>query len=153
MRLAADEKLTAENLFPTHHMKLDYRADDAQAGPSLKETLEELREAKKILSDILPLSDDESVALQLQRDMRRLDYGVRMTEFLYVFCLASIGKEEYSERLKKLGENLEADTESMQGYDFGDNFANALNASWLSKTYYEKFTPNKDGEHSNGIIL
>lgn len=153
MRLSADEKLTAENLFPTHHMKLDYRANDAQAGPSLKETLMGLCEAREKLSKIALSTKDETVTLQLQKDMRRLDFGVKMTEFLYLACLVSIGKTEYLEDLRALADNLESNTEAMQGYDFGENFSNALNASWISKTYYERFSKKCVTPRENGLAL
>ena len=152
--LAVDGVTDAETLFPSTHMKLDYRADTPEAGPSLKETLEGLIKAKEILTEMINENRDKTVGDYLSTDMRRLDYGVRMTEFLYLACLCSIGKDECIERLRELGKNLEEDRDSMRGYDFGVNFENALMASWIPKTYYEKFAKDTaQGTESDGNLL
>jgi len=146
--------ITEEMLFTSAHMKLDSRADDPQAGPSLKETLDGFKEVAAMLGSVTSSCGDPEVKLQLTRDKRRLDYGIRMTEFLYLMCLCSMGQSEHLEKLRSIAEEMENDTESMQCYDYGLNFDNALTASWVSKVYYNKFSEKKDdGTHINGIAL
>lgn len=140
---------TEESLFPLKHMKLRKRADDPQAGPSLKETLEGLEEAGRMLDAV----GGENA--NLERDARRLRFGIRVTEFLYLMCLATVGEADKKtvSRLRILAAELEADRESMQGYDFGDDFQNALTATWVSKTYYQKFAPQKEDKGQYGFAL
>jgi len=152
--LESSGEITEETLFPTAHMKLDHRADDAQAGPSLKETLDGLRLAAHTLSEIISECKDKAARASLLYDKRRLDFGVKMTEFLYLMCLCSIGRSENLEALRKLARELESDTESMRGYDFGDTFKNALSASWIKGTYYKRFSEDAGaGSDSDGIAL
>ena len=152
--MLSGDVLTEENLFPLIHMKLRSRANDVQAGPSLKETLEMLTEAEASLEKLIGLSPSEEISLQLERDKRRLSYGVRMTEFLYLMCLCLIGEEEHRERLVALAESMAADTESMMGYDYGENLDTALGGSWVAKTYLLHFAPeNSLAKGSNATAL
>ena len=135
-------------------MQLDTRADDPQAGPSLQEALEGLTEAKAELEKILLSCKEEAVRCLLEKDMRRLDFGVRMTRFLYLICLAAIGRKEYLAERRALAKNLEADKDSMQGYDFGPTFENALTATWMANTYYKRFAVDADESRGeDGIAL
>lgn len=91
----------------------------------------------------------------LARDARRLQFGVRITKFLYLMCLATVGQAGSDElaQLRALAGALEADTESMQGYDFGDDFQNALRGSWVANTYYSRFAPQKNVSAQDGVAL
>lgn len=40
----------------------------------------------------------------------------------------------------------------MAGYDFGDDFRNALTATWVASTYAKKYTPERSGVR-NGVAL
>lgn len=151
-QLNSGEPQTEESLFPLVHMKLRARADDPQAGPSLEETLSCLEEAREQLQLLMPQLPNSF----LERDARRLSFGLRITKFLYLMCLAVIGEAGAAclASLHALAENLAADTQSMQGYDFGDDFTNALQASWVANTYYTRFAPEKGpGNAENGIAL
>ena len=124
------------------------------AGPSLKETLGGLLDCAKALDEIITKANGSSPLGNLLRDAKRLDFGVRMTEFIYLMCLSALGKENNLDKLRRIAENLEADTDSMAGYDFGSNMENALNASWMAKTYYERFSESGNSKiKSNGIAL
>ena len=148
-QLNNDAPQTEESLFPLKHMKLRTRAEDPQAGPSLKETLESLQKAGRSL-DALGIAGKNP-----ERDARRLRFGIQVTEFLYLMCLATIGEEdeETLSRLQQLAAELEADRDSMQGYDFGDDFQNALTATWVSKAYYRNFSPHKEDKGQLGFDL
>ena len=150
-QLNSEEPQTEESLFPLKHMQLRSRAADPQAGPSLKETLEGLEETQRQLEALLQEHPEDR---NLLRDARRLRFGTAVTEFLYLMCLEAIGELERPQqhRLHTLAARLEADTQSMQGYDFGDDFQNALTSTWVAKTYIQKFHSARTDIH-NGIAL
>lgn len=143
-QLSTDKPQTEDSLFPLVHMKLRSRADNPQAGPSLLETLEGLENGWNTLQTLLQQKVDTQTQHQLQRDARRLRFGVKCTRFLYLMCLCTIGEGDAAtlEALRTLAEELEADTQSMAGYDFGTDFENALTATWVSKPYFTRFAPN-----------
>ena len=144
--------LTAESLFPAKHMKLDTRADDPQAGPSLQETLEGLEACYETMKSILA---DFGHSDALIRDERRLSYGVTMTRFLYLICRVSIDPTDTVSlaALQKLAAILEADTDCVKGYDFDDLFLNGLTATWIPGTYRERFAPENASASGDGVIL
>ena len=150
-QLSSDEPQTEETLFPLKHMRLRTRADDPQAGPSLQETLEGM---VKVLEQLEALLREAPAHRNLLRDAKRLRFGTTVTEFLYLMCLDTIGEADSTqlERLHTLATLLEQNTESMAGYDFGDDFQNALTATWVAKTYIQKYAPEKNGIQ-NGVAL
>lgn len=150
-QLSSEEPQTEESLFPLKHMRLRSRADDPQAGPSLLETLEGMAGVLERLEALLREAPEHR---NLLRDAGRLRFGTAVTEFLYLMCLGAIGEADGAqrERLHTLAALLEQDTGSMAGYDFGDDFRNALTATWVAKTYAKKYAPEKSGIQ-NGVAL
>lgn len=146
-QLSSEEPQTEDSLFPLKHMQLRKRLEDPQTGPSLRETLDGLKAALAEL-EALPLDKNEN----LLRDARRLRFGVKITEFLYRMCLARIGEGELG-TLQALAAELEADTQSMQGYDFGDDFQNALRGSWVASAYYRQFAPKNKKDIQDSVAL
>ena len=146
--------LTEDQLFVSKHMRLHGRTDDPQAGPSLQETLNGLEEAMAQFQKILQLPVEETIRSSLERDACRLDFGVRITRFLYLFCLCSINPNDTVslQQLQQVATDLESDTDCMKGYDFGDTFRNGLTATWLEKTYYARFAPNLDASQGQDRI-
>ncbi len=152
-KLSQELPLTEDQLFLSKHMRLQSRADDPQAGPSLQETLSGLEQA---LEKLQSLSVSAQNQLQMEEDLRRLEFGVRMTKFIYLMCLCSINPadSEALRHLQQTAKELEDDTECMQGYDFGATFQNGLTASWLEKTYRARFAPELDAtQGSDQMVL
>lgn len=141
--LAADGERSHSTLFPLAHMQLDSRADDPQAGPSLRETLEGLEEALTQLRKLAMKTSEDTVRIYLRRDEIRLRYGVDITRFLYLMCRVKLGDTEYLSELRALGERLRNTDEALAGYDFGENMQNELEASWNKRVYDRLMTADK----------
>ena len=114
------------SFFPLKHSKLDYREDDYQAGPSLKEMRERY---EACLCDFTEYIKEEESA-SLEEDYEQLKYGVDTLNYTYYKTLSKLNEDD-KEALSKTEfykEKLLGISSPLRGYDFGDRFKNGFSA-------------------------
>ncbi len=115
-----------QNFFPLKHSRLEYREDDYQAGPSLKEMCERY---EAVFNDFAEFIKDKETPALLE-DYDQLEYAVYTLNYLYYKTL-NVLNEEDKEALSKTEfykEKLLEITRPLLGYDFGDRFKNGFSA-------------------------
>ena len=147
--------MSESDVFPLNHMSLHKRSDHPEAGPSLEETLTGLSDALVALDALVPMAKCDESAANLDRDMRRLAFGVDMTRLLYLASLVKVDEATDSEmtELRELAERMHNDREVMSGYDHGANFDNALSASWIEGSINNILSGDTRGADKDGIAL
>ena len=153
-KLASSKPLSEQEAFPLNHMSLHKRTDHPEAGPSLEETLAGLTDALASLEAFIASASGD-VLENLECDLRRLRFGVDMTRLLYLASLAKVGEATDSNiaELRASALKMENDTESMQGYDFGNNLDNAFNASWCAGSIAKLLADDASVADRDGIAL
>ena len=112
--------------FPLKHVKMDYREDDYQAGPSLKEMCERY---ESVFSDFTEFIKGKETPALLE-DYDQLEYAVYTLNYLY-YKTISVLNEDDKEALSKTEfykEKLLGISSPLLGYDFGDRFKNGFSA-------------------------
>ena len=112
--------------FPFKHSKLDYREDDYQAGPSLKEMRERYENAFNDFAEYIKGKNSPA----LKEDYDQLQYGVYTLNYIYYKTLWKLDETD-SDALSKsefYKEKLLGISEPLSGYDFGNRFQNGFSA-------------------------
>lgn len=145
-RLNGDGPFTAENLFVLGEERL--HADPAKPGTSLEEAMQGYVRAAEALRSVR----DGNCTPALERDIRRVEYGCRMTRFLYLLCVCLIDPASPSaEELRALASEMASRTDGVRGYDWGPNFTDELAATFL-KGVYEKYFTGADAKDKTLVL-
>ncbi len=115
-----------QRFFPLKHVKLDYREDDYQAGPSLKEMKERYEAVFNELAEFIKGKNNPA----LVEDYEQLEYAVCTLNYLYYRALSIMDENDKESFDKTLyyKERLLAISNPLLGYDFGDRFKNGFSA-------------------------
>lgn len=114
------------NFFPLKHVKLDRREDDAEAGPSFKETVERYEAVFEDFSEFINGKDSPA----LSEDYDQLYYAVCTLNYMYNRILYNLDEknEEALSKTEAYREKLLEISSPLAGYDFGDRYKNGFSA-------------------------
>lgn len=114
------------NFFPFKHVKLDMREDDAEAGPSFRETVERYEAIFKNFSEFIKGKDSPA----LSEDYDQLYYAVCTLNYMYNRILYNLDEknEEALSKTEEYREKLVEISNPLLGYDFGDRYKNGFSA-------------------------
>ena len=116
----------SKDIFDFNHMKLNERADDYQAGPSLVETLERYT---KVFEEFSLFIKDKDFSM-FEEDYLQLEYGYNMLNFIYYKVLEVMEEtSDYNEKIKYFSKKLENTVNPLDGYDVRILFKNGLTAT------------------------
>ncbi len=137
-----------DNIFPLKHVQYDFRYDDPNAGISLVETVDLIKECRKIIDEVIINTSENSiiddfVIHHIMEDHMRFTYGEHMIMFYYYMVRTLITLKNGNQKLSKIsfklaryyGEHLRTMTEPLQNCPYGENFVNGLKASWIEEIY------------------
>ncbi len=131
-------------MFPTTHMKFDYRANSPMAGPSLVESVKLYKQCKEEFDAICREANAQGdLAYRLNEDKIRLYYGVEMLDFIEAlvrFRFAQRYNPDLAplafEKVMAFGEVMQKENWGLTGYETNrTNLLTHLEATWLQNCY------------------